>query len=95
MEPVVSKQEVKSYSIFPSASDGVKIIENMPERFRKGSVLMDDGDMMLYFTVFWTSMTSFYILFQLLKVFFDCTQIKQYALRSDQDKVMYLLQWLN
>ena len=76
MEPVVSWQHVKAYTLFPSPSDGEKIIANMPKRFRKGSVLMDEGDLMLYFTVFWTSFTIFLILFQLLKLFFDCTNIK-------------------
>lgn len=63
------------YTNYSTPSKGAELIAQMPERFSKGSILMDEGDFSMYLSVFAISFSTFFTLWRYLGVFFEAIQL--------------------
>ena len=61
IEQLVGTQNdnIQLYSIVPSPSDGEAIKAKLADRFKNGSVLLDDGDLQRYLIVFLLALVFF------------------------------------
>ena len=63
------------YTNFTTPSKSAELIAQMPERFSNGSILMDEGDLTMYLSVFAISFSTFFMLWRYLGVFFEAIQL--------------------
>jgi len=54
----------------------------MPDRFKQGKVLLDDGDWIMYLSVYISSLIIFTFLWKYLGPFFMAINLRQYKMRN-------------
>lgn len=75
---VSMQQNAQLYSLIPTASEGDKIIEKLPEKFRDGSMLMNGGDALHYFKFYLFFCLFFTFVFHFFRVIFTITNFKPF-----------------
>lgn len=67
---------IQFYSLFPSQTDSIAVEAQLNDRFKGGSILMDDGDLILYICVFVFAVAFFYLNACFWWRIFDLLQVK-------------------
>ncbi len=83
-------------STFSSSEEGKKIIDNLPEKVKSGSIFIEDGDGILYFTYLLSFMVFFVITLFITEKILKMTKNEAYMSRDDAAKARYVhLYWEN
>ena len=73
--------------------DHHSILNQLPDKFKSGSVCIDYGDTLLYFAVYFGACLFFYILYQFWRIVFEGIKFKEYEEKDKQEKVFFLILW--
>ena len=71
------------------------MLQKLPEKLRSGSILIEDGDLFLYLSVYFGSCVGFYLIYLLLRVFFEKIQYGQYLDKSWDERECLLMTWMS
>ena len=76
---MLTDQSTQLYSFIPSGKEGDSIVAKLADRFKNGSVVMDDGDGLTYLAIFVVTVVSFLLLYQIICKLFQAFGVKQYT----------------
>ena len=74
--------------------DSEDIIKKLPEKFRDGSVIIDEGDMQTYLVAQVCTIIFFFLVYEILKFFFTKFEVKAFLDRKNDDRIWYVNMWV-